>query len=224
MANKPPIPTYKRTFHVVSHASNERYRERFEQSGLGHLDEEHLANKIDEATVASRKAGKGIEIIDTDDNVPGEIVPLADDKKLWALVKPNTNRRLSKKFPFAIVTVLQHHQVTRSLSGGRWQKRGEKRQSNSQSFTLPPEQLAKLEALKAHVQNQEASSEEKSETLPIKLEFKNGTGPVYRDCSTIKEAEDLINNPPAGLSYVRAWVPAPTEEVKRTKLRLDKHT
>lgn len=222
MANKPPTPTYRRTFHVVHHASNERYRERFDGTPLGHLDEVHLANKIDEATVIARKLGRGIEIIDNEDNVPGEVVPLGEDKKLWALIKPNTNQRLSKKYPFAIVTVLRHGQVMRSLNGGRdgspprWTRKGEKPKNRSQSFTLPPEQLAKLEALKAHV----ADKEPTTNTVPIKLEFKNGAGSVYRDCNTIKEAEELINKPPEGLSYVRAWIPAPTEEVKRTKLKL----
>lgn len=222
MANKPPTPTYKRTFHVISHASNERYRERFQEAKLEHLDEEHLANYIDQSTVRQRKAGRGVEIIDTKDNVPGEIVPLSDDKILWALIKPNTNRRLSERFPFAIVTILRHHQVTRSLSGGRWIKKGEKPRSRSQSFTLPPEQLEKLEKLRLQVSDKKAPIPE-SEPVPIKLEFKNGSSnPVYRDCRSIKEAEELMNNPPEGLTFVRPWVPANTKEVKKTKLDLDK--
>lgn len=210
MANKPPSPSYKRTFHVVSHASNERYRERFRGTSAGHLDEDHLANYIDAAVVDARRRQLGIPITDTMDGAPGEIVPIDEGKNLWALLKPNNQRQLSKRFPFAIVTVLLQHQVTRSLNSGRWLRKGQTTRTESQAFTLPVAQLAKLEAMRKDVITM--AQEEKASAL-IKLEFRDGSGcAVHKDCASIQEAEELINNPQHGLSYVRAWVPAQTKQ------------
>ena len=221
MANKPPTATYKRTFYVVSHASNERYRERFEGLHTEHLDEEHLANYIDWSVTESRKQGHGIEIVDTEDGVPGEIVPLSEDEKLWALIKPNTNRRTASKYPFTILTVLYAQQVHRSLSSGRWLQKG-KSKKTSQSFTLPEEERKKLEALKAVITPSDQSEQPTDGVTPIKLEFENPAGEkAYRDCTSIKEAEELINAPPQGLLYMRAWVPVQTKEVKRKKLIME---
>lgn len=222
MANKPPKSTYKRRFHIVSHASNERYRDRFRGTSVGHLEEEHLANYIDEKVVQARKNKEGIEITDAHDNSPGEIVPFGDDSKLWALVKPNNNRHMSKKFPFAIVTVLTDWQAKRSLSGGRWIRRGKTPAASKQAFTLPSSELAKLEAFRdtIPVGDKMAAGEEK--IASIKLEFRNERGGAeYKDCFTIQRAEEFINHPPPGLTYVCAWVPARTKEVQRTQLVME---
>lgn len=222
MANKPPKSAYKRRFHIVSHASNERYRDRFRGTSIGHMDEEHLANYIDSQVVIARKNKEGIEITDTHDNSPGEIVPFGEDGKLWALVKPNNNRHMSKKFPFAIVTVLTDWQAKRSLEGGRWLRRGRTSAVSKQAFTLPSSELAKLEAFRDSIPVQQKEEEMEEKLASIKLEFKTDTGePHYIDCFTIKRAEEAINNPPPNLTYVCAWVPAQTKEVQRTQIVLE---
>lgn len=222
MANKPPKSTYKRKFHIVSHASNERYRDRFRGTDIGHMEEEHLANYIDSKVVQARKNKEGIEIIDTHDGSPGEVVPFGDGTKLWALLKPNNNRHMSKKFPFAIVTVLTDWQAKRSLSGGRWIRRGVAPPTSKQAFTLPSSELAKLEALRDALPVESKMKSEEEKLTSIKLEFKNEEGKAqYIDCFTIKRAEAEINNPPKGLTYVCAWVPAQTKEVQRTQITIE---
>lgn len=209
MANKPPASHYKRTYHVVTHASDGRYRDRFRGTEIGHLSEEHLANYIDQKTHEAAKGGLGVKIIDNKDGLPAEVFPLGEENKLWSFVRPNKVERLSGRYPLAVVTVLTDVQVRKSLQSGKW-KRVEKPRSTTR-FTLPPEALDKLKGFKAG-----------PGSMPIKLEFVDKTSgeSVYLRRENVVSAEELINNPPhEDLLFVDAWLLLRTEQTTKLLMK-----
>lgn len=203
MAFKPPPELYERKFLVISHASNERYRERFVGTGLDHLDEHHLANHIDWATVGGFKAGLAVPILE-DGNV-ADIVPIDPDEKLWSLVRANKKGPPDK----IILTVLTRDQVCRSFSANKWVRIGDMKKEEK-IVNVSGKSLDKLKLLKKSVEES---------TDSYRIEFSNGKEFVHKKADTELEAERIINEPPIGFDFVSVWKRLDTSTVVVTKIK-----